>query len=96
MGLSIYLARFTLKIPGILHIQYQKQEFLVSQRQKMDIYSFGVLILEMLTGKVVAPENRHCLFRQIHHEPYLQLVQRCLSERPIDRPSAGDIISELR
>ncbi len=65
------------------------------QTTKMDIYSFGVLMLEMLTGQLLAPENRSSLFRQVHHEHLLRLLQRCLSERPTDRPSAENIMSEL-
>ncbi len=65
------------------------------QTTKMDIYSFGVLMLEMLTGQLLAPENRSNLFRQVHHEHLLRLLQRCLSERPTDRPSAENIMSEL-
>ncbi len=65
------------------------------QTTKMDIYSFGVLMLEMLTGQLLAPENRSSLFRQVHHEHLLCLLQRCLSERTIDRPSAENIMSEL-
>ncbi len=65
------------------------------QTTKMDIYSFGVLMLEMLTGQLLAPENRSSLFRQVHHEHLLRLLQRCLSNRPTDRPSAENIMSEL-
>ncbi len=65
------------------------------QTPKMDIYSFGVLMLEMLTGELRAPENCSSLFRQVHHRQLLRVIQRCLSERPMDRPSAEDIMSEL-
>ncbi len=65
------------------------------QTTKMDIYSFGVLMLEMLTGQLLAPENRSSLFHQVHHEHLLRLLQRCLSERPADRPSAENIMSEV-
>ncbi len=65
------------------------------QTPKMDIYSFGVLMLEMLTGELRAAENRSSLFRQVHHRQLLRVIQRCLSERPMDRPSAEDIMSEL-
>ena len=65
------------------------------QSPKMDIYSFGALMLEMLTGQLPAPEDRPTLLCQVHHEQLLLLVRRCLSERIEDRPSAGNIISEL-
>ena len=65
------------------------------QSPKMDIYSFGALILEMLTGRLPTPEDRPGMFRKVQHEQLLRLIRRCLGENPEDRPSAGGIISEL-
>ena len=65
------------------------------QSPKMDIYSLGALILEMLTGQLPAPDQRPGLLCQVHHENLLRLIRRCLSENPEDRPSASGIISEL-
>ena len=65
------------------------------QSPKMDIYSFGALILEMLTGRLPAPDQRSGLLCQVHHEQLLRLIRRCLSENPEYRPSASGIISEL-
>ena len=65
------------------------------QSPKMDIYSFGALILEMLTGRLPVPGQWPGLLCQVHHEQLLHLIRRCLSENPEDRPSASGIISEL-
>ena len=65
------------------------------QSPKMDIYSFGALILEMLTGRLPTPEDRPGMFRKVQHEQLLHLIRRNLSENPEDRPSASAIISEL-
>ena len=65
------------------------------QSPKMDIYSFGALLLEMLTGGLPAREDRTALLCVVHHEQLLQLIRRCLSESIEDRPSAIAIISEL-
>ena len=65
------------------------------QSPKMDIYSFGALVLEMLTGRLPAPDDRPGLLCQVRHEQLLHLIRRCLSERKEDRPSAGDIVSDL-
>ena len=65
------------------------------QSPKMDIYSFGALVLEMLTGHLPSPEDRPELLCQVHHEHLLRLIRRCLSDRIEDRPNASIIISEL-
>ena len=65
------------------------------QSPKMDIYSFGALMLEMLTGQLPAPEDRPTLLSQVHHELFLRLIRRCLNENPKDRPDATVIIKEL-
>ena len=65
------------------------------QSPKMDIYSFGALILEVLTGQLPAPDQRPGLLCQVYHEQLLCLIRKCLNENPEDRPSASAIISEL-
>ena len=65
------------------------------QSPKMDMYSFGALVLEMLTGRLPAPDDRLGLLRKVQHQQLLRLIRRCLNTNPDDRPSACDIISEL-
>ena len=65
------------------------------QSPKMDIYSFGALVLEMLTGRLPAPDDRPGLLRRVHHEQLLRLIRSCLSDNPEVRPRASDVIVEL-
>ena len=65
------------------------------QSPKMDIFSFGILLIEMLTGELPDPDERPRLLRAIRHQRLLALIRRCLSENREARPSASDIITEL-
>ena len=65
------------------------------QSSKMDIFSFGILLIEMLTGQLPPSDERHLLMGTIRHRRLLALIERCLNQRRENRPSASDIISEL-
>ena len=65
------------------------------QSTKMDIYSFGALMVEMLTGQLPTPEDRPALLLKVHHDQLLDLIHRCLSGRAQDRPDAATFIREL-
>ena len=65
------------------------------QSPKMDIFTFGILLIEMLTGELPPSDERHLLMGTIRHRRLLALIERCLNQRRENRPSASDIISEL-
>ena len=66
------------------------------QSPKMDIFSFGILLIEMLTGELPPSDERHLLMGTIRHRQLLALIERCLNQQRENRPSASDIISELK
>ena len=65
------------------------------QSTKMDIFSFGVLLVEMLTDRFPDVESRSQLIAQIKHNGYLRLVNMCLREVQCERPSAEMVMDEL-
>ena len=67
------------------------------QTPKMDIYSFGVLLAEMLTNELPEKKDRHRQILKISVERpnFIELVRQCLSEEGDRRPSAQDIIAQL-
>ena len=81
--------------PGSPCYAAPEAEYASQQSPKMDIFSFGALLVEMLTGELPAPDERPRLLLKIHQQQLLALILRCLSENREARPSASDIITEL-
>ena len=67
------------------------------QTPKMDIFSFGVLLIEMCTDEFPETKqvNRERQIRSIPHAPFVALIHRCLHGNKVNRPSASDLITEL-
>ena len=65
------------------------------QTPKMDIFSFGVLLVEMLTHQFPDVNSRQRLIASIDHAGYLALIEECLSEEIDNRPSAQQLLGRL-
>ena len=65
------------------------------QSPKMDIFSFGVLLVEMCTACFPDVADRERLIRSIQQPDMVALIRQCLAEDKNARPSASDIITEL-
>ena len=65
------------------------------QSPKMDIFSFGVLLVEMCTAYFPDVDDRERLIRSIQQPDMVALIRQCLVEDKDIRPSASDIITEL-
>ena len=65
------------------------------QSPKMDIFSFGVLLVEMLTDQFPEVDNRQHLVTLIDHNGFSRIVRQCLSEDRDQRPSAGELITAI-
>ena len=63
------------------------------QSPKMDVFSFGVLLVEMLTDEFPQVDARQRLIDSINHGGFVELIRRCLSEERDHRPSANEIIA---
>jgi serine/threonine protein kinase len=66
-----------------------------NQSPKMDIFSFGVLLVEMLTNKFPAVDARQNLIDSINHAEFVDLIGNCLREEKEERPSADEIITKI-
>lgn len=64
---------------------------------KMDIFSFGVLLLEMCANEL--PEStyqeRESQIQRVQWPAMVSLIRKCTSEVPTDRPDISDILPAL-
>ena len=65
------------------------------QSPKMDIFSFGVLLVEMCSAEFPEVAVREDLICSIQQPRRVALIRQCLAEDRNSRPSANDIITEL-
>ena len=65
------------------------------QSNKMDIFSFGVLLVEMCAAQFPAPAIRERLIHSIREPRLVGLVRQCTAVDKDMRPSAADLITQL-
>ena len=66
------------------------------QSPKMDIFSFGVLLVEMCTAEFPEVSARERLIASIRDPEWVGLIRRCTHQSGENRPSADQIIAELQ
>ena len=65
------------------------------QSAKMDIYSFGVLLIEMCTSRFPEPSLRPRLIPTIAHAQLVALIRSCLAPDRDQRPCCSVVIERL-
>ncbi len=66
------------------------------QSTKMDIFSFGVLLVEMYTAQLPFPSDREDLIQSIGDRQVVRLIRQCTSEDRTRRPTASEVITQLQ
>ena len=65
------------------------------QSTKMDVFSFGVLLVEMCAGELAPQEVRDRLIAAIQWPQMVALIRNCLRHEPQQRPDIATVITRL-
>ncbi len=65
------------------------------QSTKMDMFSFGVLLVEVYSSRFPDPSDRERLIQSIGDGRVVRLIRQCTSEDRTRRPTASEIITQL-
>ena len=65
------------------------------QSPKMDVYSYGVLLLEMCSRRFPNPEDCEALLQRVQQPKMVALIQQCMEREHMRRPTMSDIIEQL-
>ena len=96
-GSANFVGQTTTPAPGAPVAAAPEACYPEQQSPKMDIYSFGVLLIEMCLNEFPEPRpaDRAAQIRRIRWSDMVFLIEGCTKERPGDRPSTSDVISLL-
>ena len=67
------------------------------QTTKVDVFSYGVLMLEVIVKEIPTPELRYTMLQKVSRRWKLmyELIVHCTKPLPSDRPTMADILNKL-
>ncbi len=67
------------------------------QTTKIDVYSYGVLLCEVITNQLPVPEDYRSMLQQVQRQwPFMHnLIISCTKRKPEERPTMAGVLSEL-
>lgn len=94
------------KTPGVGAIVYTAPEMFPRQDPtapmpqptvKCDVFSFGIVLVEVITRSMPSAENRHRLFQEVQRKwPAIhELTVQCTQAQPRDRPTMSSVLNTL-
>ena len=61
----------------------------------MDVFSYGVLLMEVFVSEFPDPSTRKDTMQRIQHPLIAGLVQQCLEVKPEERPPMSYVLQQL-
>ena len=90
-----FLRRLTTIGPGNPFYAAPEANTPSQQSSKMDIFSFGVLLLEMASCRFPDPSTRERHIGSVRQPGLVAVIRQCLSQDRARRPSAGELLAQI-
>ena len=83
--------------PEVIPRAYNPSRKRIPQTVKIDVYSYGVLLCEVITSKLPTEEDYGDMIEQvqIEHPQMHELIVHCTKEDPTNRPAMAEVIVKL-
>ena len=83
--------------PEVFPQKYNPKRERTPQTTKIDVYSYGVLLCEVVTSRFPSDDNYWDMFESVQRDyPQLHaLIEHCTHERPDDRPTMEAVLQQL-
>ena len=94
-GSANFLQQLRTAGPGSPVYAAPEADFPSQRSPKMDVYSYGVLLLEICSRRFPNPEERKTLLQRVQQPTMVALIRQCLQQEPTRRPTMSDIIGQL-
>ena len=90
-----FLRRLTTIGPGNPFYAAPEADTPSQQSSKMDIFSFGVLLLEMASCRFPDPSARERHIGRVRQPELVAVIRQCTSQDRDRRPSAGELLAQI-
>ena len=95
-GSANYMRHVTTRAPGNPSYAAPEADTPTLQSTKMDVFSYGVLLLEMWCRQTPEQGRHGALLQGLERGEVREMVGRCLQHNPARRPAMADLLLELQ
>ena len=95
-GSANFLSKVTTNGPGNATYAAPESSNPRQQSPKMDVYSYGILLLEMATAQFPEHSLQSILLSTLLWREMKVMITRCIREDPANRPTMNDVLRELQ